>query len=62
MRVWLPHFRQVTTTWGSLRGFIRTRLLVPGTKNVLQFLQMLRLYAVGKRILAAIAIFRAIPM
>lgn len=55
----LPHFRQVITTWGSRLCWVLTRQFIPGSMKALQFLQICRLYSVGSRILAAMAIFLA---
>jgi len=60
MRFWLPQLKHVTTMWGSLRGFTRTRLFCPGTRSEWHFLQIRRVYTVGNPSLADIAILRAI--
>ena len=59
MRVWLPQFKHVTTTWGSLFCFTLTRQLTPWINRALHFRQVRRRNSNGNRILAAMAIRRA---
>ena len=62
MRVCLPHLRQVTTTWGSLLDWMRTRQFTPGGIKLLQCLQMSCLYSLGSRRFVFMAIFLAISV
>jgi hypothetical protein len=47
-------------TCGSLECLIRVRQLMPGRMKLLQCLQIWRLYCLGRRIFAAMAIFLAV--